>query len=246
MPEFSISAALRRMRTTLGDPDPVPELPGYRADGPVVLVGGLFTTRLTLDPMRAWLERLGYAVSIHTVGAGMGCGADSVARLAETVRAVADTAGEPVRLLGYSRGGQFGRVLAQDPAAPIRSLVTLGTPFDPYGIRRPLLVQAAAIALAGTLGTPGLATLSCVFGSCCSEFRDRLRAPVPVPFSAIYSRRDGVVRWQACLDPTVRTVEVPGSHLGLLADPVPLLAVAAELRRGDLPAHTGATAATWA
>src|SRR5262249_17629389 len=41
---------------------------------------------------------------------------------------------------------------------------------------------------------------------------------LPVPSTSIYSRTDGVVRWQVCLDvadATHENVEVRGSHIGL-------------------------------
>lgn len=238
MPTLSISHTLRRLRG-LVDRSPVaePELPaGWRGAGSVVLVGGFCTTDLTLEPLRQSLGRLGYTVTTYTAGTGMGCGRRSVQGLAEVVRAVADADGAPVRLLGYSRGGQFARVLAADPTMPVRSLVTLGTPFDVYGISLPLRVQAAALAVAGTIGVPGLFTLSCFLGSCCTRFHDGLRAVPEMPFTAIYSRDDRLVRWRACVDPAARTVEVPGSHLGLLVDREPLRAVAEALQHEPVPA----------
>ena len=42
--------------------------------------------------------------------------------------------------------------------------------------------------------------------------------PLPVPSTSIYSRTDGVVRWQVCLDVADdrhENVEVRGSHVGL-------------------------------
>lgn len=248
MKGLSASATRRRLRVLMRPAvdRPVPILPPdrWRGSGPVVLVGGFCTTALTLDPLRGWLTRLGYTVTTHTVGAGMGCAERSVAHLREVVRDAAGD-GQGVRLVGYSRGGQFARAVAQDPTVPVRSLVTLGTPFDLFGMSRPLLLQAAAVTLAGTLGVPGLLSLSCLYGSCCAEFRGRLRAPVSVPFAAIYSKDDELVRWTACLDPIARTVEVPGSHLGLLVDPVPLHAVAEELHRcDDIVAAVSSPAAT--
>lgn len=238
MPQVSISHTLRRLRGVIA-PTAVAEteLPAtWRGAGPVVLVGGFCTTDLTLEPLRRNLEGLGYTVTTYTAGTGMGCGRRTVERLAGVVRAAADADGAPVRLLGYSRGGQFARVLAADPSTPVRSLVTLGTPFDVYGISRPLRVQAAALAVAGTLGVPGLFTLSCFLGSCCTRFHADLRAVPDVPFTAIYSRDDRLVRWRACVDPAARTVEVPGSHLGLLVDRDPLRAVAEALHHQPVPA----------
>ncbi|EUA73274.1 hypothetical protein I553_9430 [Mycobacterium xenopi 4042] len=41
--------------------------------------------------------------------------------------------------------------------------------------------------------------------------------PLPVPATSIYSRYDGVVAWQACLDlrsPRAENIAVIGSHFG--------------------------------
>lgn len=239
MPQFSITHTLRRVRALVDAPaDPRPaDLPAdLHGSGPVVLVGGFCTTDLTLAPLRDRLTGLGYTVRTHTAGVGMGCGRRTVDDLKDVVRRFADETGSPVRLLGYSRGGQFARAVATDPAMPVHSLVTLGTPFDVYGVSLPLRLQAGALAVAGTLGVPGLLTVACFYGSCCTQFHDALRGVPDVPFVAVYSREDRLVRWRACLDPAARVVEVPGSHLGLLVDPEPWRAVAQALHGRDAAA----------
>lgn len=48
---------------------------------------------------------------------------------------------------------------------------------------------------------------------------ERRRIAPPVSCTAIYSRRDGIVAWEACMEepgPNTRNVEVRGSHLGLV------------------------------
>ena len=48
--------------------------------------------------------------------------------------------------------------------------------------------------------------------------RERLSRPIPVPTTAIYSRLDGVVPWQACINtpgPRRENVAVYSSHLGM-------------------------------
>lgn len=54
-----------------------------------------------------------------------------------------------------------------------------------------------------------------------TETLDRTR-PITVPVTTIYTRRDGVVTWQACPDHAscdVEHVEVGSAHLGLGVDP---------------------------
>jgi hypothetical protein len=50
-----------------------------------------------------------------------------------------------------------------------------------------------------------------------------------VGFTSVFSRRDGIIDWRACLDPQARSVEVRTSHLGMAYDPVVLDVVTAAL-----------------
>ena len=48
------------------------------------------------------------------------------------------------------------------------------------------------------------------------------RSPIRVPLTAVFSRRDGIVSWRACIDrssPHVEHVEVGSTHLGMGVDP---------------------------
>jgi triacylglycerol lipase len=60
----------------------------------------------------------------------------------------------------------------------------------------------------------------CPFGACSTESFEDLHGELAgdVPFSSIYSRRDGIVQWRACLDPHARHVEVRCSHLAMAVD----------------------------
>ena len=73
---------------------------------------------------------------------------------------------------------------------------------------------------AGTTRVPGMFRMSCLRGACCRAFRDEFGADVApeVRFTAIYSKTDGIVNWQACLDPCADLVEVRSSHVGMGAN----------------------------
>ena len=73
----------------------------------------------------------------------------------------------------------------------------------------------------------------CVAGMCARQSFDESRSPVPpgVAFTAIYSRRDGIVDWRACIDPEAEAVEVSASHLGMAVDPQVITAVVRALDR---------------
>jgi hypothetical protein len=88
----------------------------------------------------------------------------------------------------------------------------------------------------------------CVGGSCARASFDEARSPLPdgVSFTAVYSRRDGIVDWRACIDPLAVPVEVTASHTGLAFDPrVADVVVAALTRSRDdsvLEVDSGVTA----
>jgi len=210
--------------------------------GPVVVLGGLGETDPCLKPMVRWLERLGYDVTGYTLRAGMGCSQRTVDSLERRIRILADGAGEPVRIVGHSRGGQFGRAVGVQAPDVVGQLVTLGTPFDLWGgLTPPMTAMAWGLAAAGSAGVPGLLGLACLVGGCCRDFRASLRAAWPddVPFTSIYSRSDGAVPWRSAHDPYADNVVVRGGHVSLLCSAAAQRAVADALARVGRQAGPG-------
>jgi hypothetical protein len=63
-----------------------------------------------------------------------------------------------------------------------------------------------------------------------------MKTPPPVPATAIFSRSDGIVAWQGCLERdgvTAENIEVEGSHCGLGHNPVALYAIADRLAQPE-------------
>ena len=84
-----------------------------------------------------------------------------------------------------------------------------------------LTASVEALVRLSRAGVPGLMSEDCVAGGCARQSFDESREPVPdgVSFTAIYSRRDGIVDWRACIDPTADAVAVSTSHIGMAIDP---------------------------
>ena len=60
------------------------------------------------------------------------------------------------------------------------------------------------------------------------------RPPLPVPSTSIYTRSDGIVRWQACVEPVGplrENIEVIGTHNGLGFNVAAMYAVADRLNQ---------------
>ena len=124
--------------------------------------------------------------------------------------------------MGWSLGGFYARELAKRWPDRVQQVVTIGTPFN--GSVDDTHVGWLFRLLNGQQA-PAEAAL-----------RERLAEPPPVPTVSLYSRRDGVVAWQACRHargwPQARDIEVQASHLGMGWSPEVLARVTAVLARG--------------
>jgi pimeloyl-ACP methyl ester carboxylesterase len=208
-------AALRRSAVWRGGGVP------HGDDRPVLLIPGFLAGDGSLATMTQWLRQNGYHTRRAGIRINVGCSSAAIDRLEERVEQFAEDTGQRVALIGQSRGGIFARNLAVRRPDLVSGIVTLGSPTVNQLRAHPFVL--AQVALVGVLGTgrvPGMFRMSCLRGACCRAFRDEFAADVPpeVRFTAIYSRTDGVVNWQACLDPCADLVEVHSSHVGMGAN----------------------------
>src|SRR5256885_1822449 len=105
----------------------------------------------------------------------------------------------------------------------------------------PAVISAVrSIAWLGDLGVPGMLSSECRDGACCAAFREDLKAPLPARVRAvsIYSRSDGIVSWEACLDPEAEHVEVESSHTGMSVN-AQVYRVLAEVLDEEVASWTG-------
>lgn len=160
-----------------------------------------------MAPLRAYLRWVGYDAQ----GWGMGVNTGNVERdselLAEQVARYHEETGEPVALIGWSLGGVIAREAARTVPNAVRRIVTYGTP-----------------AIGGPTYTLGADAYGEAENRRIRELIDGLdrESPIRVPITAIFTRRDRVVDWPACIDrrsPDVEHVEVSSTHMGMGLDP---------------------------
>ena len=206
-------AALRRSGVWRGEGVP----PG---DGrPVLLIPGFLAGDGSLSTLAGWLRAHGYRTERAGIRLNVACSGVACTRLEQRLEAFAEASGQPVTIVGQSRGGIFAKALAAQRPDLVTAIVTLGSPTVSQLRVHPLVL--AEIGVVGALGSgrvPGLFSVRCLRGDCCALFRTALAGPFPegVPWTAVYSRRDGLVDWRACLDPQAgEHVEVGASHCGM-------------------------------
>jgi alpha/beta hydrolase fold len=193
-----------------------------RGDGHGVLVlPGLLATDTSTMPLRGYLGWLGYDVHGWDLGRNRGPTEEVLAGLPRALLAHARRTGRPVSLVGWSLGGIYARELARRHQKHIRRVITMGSPFAMHDAKRQSRVNAPYQRLShlhadgARLPTP--------------EQRAR---PIGVPSTSVYSRLDGIVSWQACLQTRAarhQNVEVRCSHLGFGVDPATLWLIADQL-----------------
>jgi pimeloyl-ACP methyl ester carboxylesterase len=205
-------------RLARGDGGAVLVLPGFGAgDGSTAL-------------LRAYLTWLGYDARGWGMGINRGQVPKLVPRVVELLAATRAETRRRVRLVGWSLGGVLAREAARERPRLVERVVTFGTP---------VVGGPKYTAAAGRYRQRGY-DLDAIERAAAA--RDAV--PLRVPVTAIYSRGDGVVAWQACLDPRNRAVEhieVGGTHVGLGFNPDVLRIVAERLA---LPARRGAGASS--
>jgi pimeloyl-ACP methyl ester carboxylesterase len=210
-----------------------------RSEEPVILVPGFMAGDATLRAMSRTLRRRGFRTYRSHIHANVSCTLAAAAELETRIESIAIKRGSRVRIVGHSLGGMLARGLAVRRPDLISGIVTMGSPVLAPGAHHVLLTSSVDMLVRlSRAGVPGLMSEECVAGSCARQSFDESREPMPVgvSFTAVYSKRDAIVDWRACVDPEAHAVEVTASHVGMALDPRVVNVVSDALR---LPAHGG-------
>lgn len=171
---------------------------------PVMLLPGYTAGDTSMWLLRGFLRGLGWDACGWGLGINRGDAPSLLPRVVATLERMADRSGHAVRAIGWSMGGFLAREAARDRPDLVSQVITLGTPV----IGGPKYTAAAR-----TFRMLGY-DLDAIEAEC----HARSGRPIQAPVTVIYSRRDGVVAWQACLDhtsPRAEHVEVASTHAGL-------------------------------
>ena len=202
----------------------VPALPILQTapsgDGhPVLVLPGWLASDRSTQALRWFLRRRGYHAHGWRLGRNHGPTSEIVSGMAERLTLLRARHGRPVSLVGWSLGGIYARELARRRPDDVRQVITLASPF-----RDPDATNFLITRLAGERPARPPEVLA------------RLRSPLPVPTTAIYSRTDGIVAWQSCVEPRgprSESVEVRTSHCGMGHHPAALLVIADRLAQPE-------------
>lgn len=170
----------------------------------VMVIPGFLGGELSITALKHYLRQQGHYTYSWGQGFNDGKVHDLIAPLTDRLKFLSDKHGQRINLVGWSLGGIIARELARTCPELIQQVTTLGSP------------------VIGGPKVTALKNLSPVFGwdpdSIEKEMQSRYEVPINSPIHAIYSKADGIVSWQACIDhwsPDVRHHEVNATHIGM-------------------------------
>lgn len=215
-----------------------PARPAARTAEPVLLVPGIFAGDYSLAALHRELRAAGHRTYRSRIRCNVACTLEAATRLEARLEEIAARRESRVRVVGHSLGGMLARGIAVRRPDLVAGIVTLGSPMRAPGAHT-LALTAGIGALVGLsrAGVPGLMAHDCVAGECARTSFAETQQPVPdgVDFTAVFSRRDGIVDWRACIDPGAEQVEVSASHIGLACDPAVVRIVLDRLAGAAVP-----------
>ncbi|MFT7689162.1 MAG: pimeloyl-ACP methyl ester carboxylesterase, partial [Candidatus Azotimanducaceae bacterium] len=181
-----------------------PELSRLKTNKPrkIIVMPGFGANDFSTIPIRSYLSSMGHQVQGWNRGLNIKDVEETLHELVEDIEKRTRDAAMPIVLVGWSLGGYLAREVARDLPDRVEQVFTLGSPI----IGGPKYTQLAPLYRAQEMD------LDWIEQAIAKREDD---AQLTTPITAIYSKTDGVVAWQACIDkksPNVEHIEVNASH----------------------------------
>ena len=172
---------------------------------PILVIPGLTASPWSTGLLRSFLNSEDFIAYDWGLGRNLG-NLNDVESLEETLVKINEQHQSKVVIIGWSLGGIYARRLGQKREELTKSVITLGSPYR--DIRSPNYASwffNLLQKLRGNTSEP--------------EWANTLHEPLSMPTIAFYSKKDGIVPWEACYDPDDETehsnIEVHTSHFGM-------------------------------
>ena len=195
-----------------------------RGDGhPVLVLPGFVAGDISTGPLRKFLKEQGFAAHPWKLGRNLGLRKGLGEKILARVRELQERYDRKVSLIGWSLGGVYAREAAALEPDIVRSVITMGSPYNsnPKANRSWWAFEWLSGRKIGEIDPQRVA---------------RVRGPLEVPTTSVYSRQDGITNWRCCVEDAghqAESIGVPGSHCGLGVNPLVLYAIADRLAQPE-------------
>ncbi len=243
-PFYNILFELRTILEGMATVATLPVLHKFpQGDGhPVIVLPGFMTNDTVTNPLVQILKKLNYNAYNWGYGVNIGCSDGLIEYMnwyIDYVYKLNDL--RSISLIGWSLGGPYAKLIAQQHPDMIRNVIGLGSPFvyllngtSPgywhYLIAKHFsqlveMIQPWILMLKGTAVEWCNVLVNERFKeqAYSPDMIDAWREPPPVPTTSIYSSSDGIVNPECCLlneTQLSENIEVPSSHCGFGWNPL--------------------------
>ena len=180
----------------------------------VLVIPAFLTDDAYTRGLRDYLTRCGFRSYGAQIGTNWGPTEKIVTRLRQRLVGIRQETTSPICLVGISLGGLLARGLALEYPNDTEHVVTIASPISlPTATNLELLIRLCARCY-----SPNIAV-------------QHLSSPLPMAWTSIYSKRDGLIAWQSCLSdaPGGICIEVDAPHIAMARNPEALKALVMRL-----------------
>lgn len=190
---------------------------------PLVLVPGFGTTDKALYLLKRYLQYLGFDARGWGLGRNNGNVPKLVPRLVDVLEKISKERQQRVFVIGWSLGGYLAREAAREKPGCVRQIITMGSP----------VIGGPKYTITGDYYLKKGYDLDKIE----ADVAARNTVPLTVPIISLYSKNDGIVSWQACIDhrpELVENIEVTTRHLGFGLSPEIYALIAQKLSESSI------------
>lgn len=174
---------------------------------PVIVIPGFMGGDLSVKSLTRFLYKSGYSAKTWGMGLNLG-NLEDLDELSEKIEKKFQLTNQKISLVGWSLGGVYAREMAKKHPDKIRQVITLCSPFN--GVTEPNNAEWIYAIISGGKKIEDLD----------AEWLNGIAVPADVPTTAFYSKKDGVVAWETCMekveDAIHQNIEVDSSHVGVI------------------------------
>jgi len=179
----------------------------------ILLIPGFMAGDATLYPFANWLCARGHQVYFSGIFANTDCPQRAVDRLGRILTDLNAKTKSKLVIIGHSLGGIYARELARRFPDKVDQVILMGSPInEPHNHANPFVKMLASL-------TQRMTGANC---KCPGYIPDVCGVNLPGPppgigETLIYSKSDGVVDWESCIEAgsKVTAVEVHSTHMGI-------------------------------
>lgn len=191
-----------------------------RGSGIIVTVPGFTADDNSMYLLRKFLTDLGYECFGWEQGSNTHIDPDAIEKFANSIDQLHRDTGRQLHLIGHSLGGVFAREVAKSMPHAVKSVITLGSPFnDP---ENSVCAVAKYVYEVVNKNKPKKEMVA--------HLLESIQHPPQCKTTCFYSKLDGIVHWSSCMQTDshdhVDNVHIPASHAGMAHNPVIMYKIA--------------------